>query len=213
MESPTSWQPGPQWPTSDVVTGPGRRAAETFSEARVTGFDFHEPSIDSPAPRRGSGRRRPRDVHGGRAKGYEARTTSFGFFDCIHDMGDQSGSLATPVSTSPRTAPCSLSSRSFSTTVPPTSRTTPWLRCCTRLPRHLRPIRCRRRWARSRRPGRRARLETFSRRPDSRASGEPRRDAAEPHPRGKDLESCRAGGRCHRPRSMSRACSGSPHRM
>ncbi len=68
--------------------------------------------------------------------------------------------------------------------------------------------------ARSRRPGRRGpapRRFRGGRVPRVPAS---RRDAAEPHPRGKDLS--RTGpvaANRHRPRSMSDACSGSPHRM
>ena len=111
---------------ADVGCGHGASVvvlAETFPNAGVTGLDFHQPSIDTArlrAEEAGVADRTTFTVAD--AKGYKGTYDVICFFDCIHDMGDPSGSLATPVSTWPRMAPCSSSSRSPWTTVPPTSR-------------------------------------------------------------------------------------------
>ena len=80
---------------ADVGCGHGASVvvlAETFPNARITGFDFHEPSIDTArhrAEEAGVADRTTFTV--AEAKGYEGTYDVICFFDCIHDMGDPVG--------------------------------------------------------------------------------------------------------------------------
>jgi len=80
---------------ADVGCGHGASVvvlAETFPNARVTGFDFHQPSIDTArlrAEEAGVADRTTFTVAD--AKGYEGTYDVICFFDCIHDMGDPVG--------------------------------------------------------------------------------------------------------------------------
>jgi SAM-dependent methyltransferase len=66
--------------------------AETFPNARITGFDFHEPSIDTAQRRAEEAGVVDRTTFTvAEAKGYEGTYDVICFFDCIHDMGDPVG--------------------------------------------------------------------------------------------------------------------------
>lgn len=80
---------------ADVGCGHGASAvvlATTFPNARVTGFDFHPPSIDTArvrAEEAGVGDRASFEVAD--ARGYGGSYDLICFFDCLHDMGDPVG--------------------------------------------------------------------------------------------------------------------------
>jgi 2-polyprenyl-3-methyl-5-hydroxy-6-metoxy-1,4-benzoquinol methylase len=80
---------------ADVGCGHGASAvvlAETFPNARVVGFDFHQPSIDTArlrAEEAGVADRTSFAVAD--AKGYGGNYDVICFFDCLHDMGDPVG--------------------------------------------------------------------------------------------------------------------------
>ncbi len=66
--------------------------AQHFPAARVSGFDFHAPSIDEArrlAADAGLGERITYEARS--AKDYEGRFDVISFFDCLHDMGDPVG--------------------------------------------------------------------------------------------------------------------------
>ncbi len=80
---------------ADVGCGHGASVvvlAETFPNARVAGFDFHGPSIETArlrAEEAGVADRTTFTV--AEAKGYEGTYDVICFFDCLHDMGDPVG--------------------------------------------------------------------------------------------------------------------------
>jgi 2-polyprenyl-3-methyl-5-hydroxy-6-metoxy-1,4-benzoquinol methylase len=80
---------------ADVGCGHGASVvvlAETFPNARVVGFDFHEPSIDTArlrAEEAGVDDRTTFTIAD--AKGYDGTYDVICFFDCLHDMGDPVG--------------------------------------------------------------------------------------------------------------------------
>ncbi|MBW3668304.1 MAG: class I SAM-dependent methyltransferase, partial [Actinobacteria bacterium] len=66
--------------------------AQAFPEARITGFDFHPPSIETAVQRAkeaGVADRTRFEVAD--AKGYDGTFDVICFFDCLHDMGDPVG--------------------------------------------------------------------------------------------------------------------------
>jgi 2-polyprenyl-3-methyl-5-hydroxy-6-metoxy-1,4-benzoquinol methylase len=80
---------------ADVGCGHGASVvvlAQAFPEARITGFDFHAPSIDTARQRveeAGVSARTSFEVAD--AKGYTGEFDLICFFDCLHDMGDPVG--------------------------------------------------------------------------------------------------------------------------
>lgn len=80
---------------ADIGCGHGASVvvlAETYPQARITGFDFHEPSIVTARQRAdeaGVGGRTRFEVAD--AKGYSGTFDLICFFDCLHDMGDPVG--------------------------------------------------------------------------------------------------------------------------
>jgi 2-polyprenyl-3-methyl-5-hydroxy-6-metoxy-1,4-benzoquinol methylase len=80
---------------ADVGCGHGASCvvlAQAFPEARITGFDFHGPSITTAAERAaeaGVGAQTTFEVAD--AKGYDGSYDLICFFDCLHDMGDPVG--------------------------------------------------------------------------------------------------------------------------
>jgi 2-polyprenyl-3-methyl-5-hydroxy-6-metoxy-1,4-benzoquinol methylase len=80
---------------ADVGCGHGASVvvlAENFPEARITGFDFHPPSIETARARAeeaGIEGRTAFEVAD--AKGYTGTFDVICFFDCLHDMGDPVG--------------------------------------------------------------------------------------------------------------------------
>lgn len=80
---------------ADIGCGHGASSvvlAETFPHARIHGFDFHAPSIDTARARAeeaGVSARTEFDVAD--AKGYGGRYELICMFDCLHDMGDPVG--------------------------------------------------------------------------------------------------------------------------
>jgi 2-polyprenyl-3-methyl-5-hydroxy-6-metoxy-1,4-benzoquinol methylase len=80
---------------ADVGCGHGASVvvlAEEFPNARVSGFDFHGPSIETArlrAEEAGVADRTTFDVAD--AKGYDGTYDVICFFDCLHDMGDPVG--------------------------------------------------------------------------------------------------------------------------
>ena len=80
---------------ADVGCGHGASVvvmAQTFPEARISGFDFHAPSIETARARAeeaGVADRCSFEVAD--AKGYEGTFDVICFFDCLHDMGDPVG--------------------------------------------------------------------------------------------------------------------------
>ena len=83
---------------ADIGCGHGASAvvlAEAFPNARIVGFDFHEPSIETArlrADEAGVSDRVSFEVAD--AKGYEGTYDVICFFDCLHDMGDPVGNAA-----------------------------------------------------------------------------------------------------------------------
>jgi SAM-dependent methyltransferase len=80
---------------ADVGCGHGASAiviAEAFPQARVVGFDYHEPSIDTARLRAEEAGVVDRVSFAvADAKGYEGTYDLICFFDCLHDMGDPVG--------------------------------------------------------------------------------------------------------------------------
>lgn len=80
---------------ADVGCGHGASVvvlAQTFPQARITGFDFHAPSIETArlrADEAGIADRTTFEVAD--AKGYQGTFDLICFFDCLHDMGDPVG--------------------------------------------------------------------------------------------------------------------------
>lgn len=80
---------------ADVGCGHGASVvvlAQTYPQARITGFDFHAPSIDTArirAKEAGVADRTSFEVAD--AKGYPGTFDLICFFDCLHDMGDPVG--------------------------------------------------------------------------------------------------------------------------
>jgi 2-polyprenyl-3-methyl-5-hydroxy-6-metoxy-1,4-benzoquinol methylase len=80
---------------ADVGCGHGASVvvlAEQFPEAKITGFDFHEPSIETARARAeeaGIGTRVT--FERADAKSYPGTYDLICFFDCLHDMGDPVG--------------------------------------------------------------------------------------------------------------------------
>jgi SAM-dependent methyltransferase len=80
---------------ADVGCGHGASVvvlAQTFPQARITGFDFHQPSIEtarSRAEEAGVTSRTTFEVAD--AKSYPGTYDLICFFDCLHDMGDPVG--------------------------------------------------------------------------------------------------------------------------
>ena len=80
---------------ADVGCGHGASAvvlAETFPNARITGFDYHRPSIETARARAeeaGVTGRTTFEVAD--AKSYQGTFDVICFFDCLHDMGDPVG--------------------------------------------------------------------------------------------------------------------------
>jgi SAM-dependent methyltransferase len=80
---------------ADIGCGHGASAvvlAAAFPKARVVGFDFHEPSIETArlrAEEAGVADRASFAIAD--AKGYEGTYDVICFFDCLHDMGDPVG--------------------------------------------------------------------------------------------------------------------------
>ena len=80
---------------ADVGCGHGASVvvmAQTFPNARITGFDFHGPSIDTAKLRaEEAGVTGQTTFAVADAKGYEGAFDLICFFDCLHDMGDPVG--------------------------------------------------------------------------------------------------------------------------
>jgi SAM-dependent methyltransferase len=80
---------------ADIGCGHGASAiviAESFPKARIVGFDFHEPSIDTARLRAEEAGVADRVSFAiADAKGYEGTYDLICFFDCLHDMGDPVG--------------------------------------------------------------------------------------------------------------------------
>jgi 2-polyprenyl-3-methyl-5-hydroxy-6-metoxy-1,4-benzoquinol methylase len=83
---------------ADIGCGHGASAvvlAETFPAARITGFDFHGPSIETARERAEEAGVADRVAFAvADAKSYEGTFDLICFFDCLHDMGDPVGIAA-----------------------------------------------------------------------------------------------------------------------
>jgi SAM-dependent methyltransferase len=80
---------------ADVGCGHGASVvvlAQAFPEARITGFDFHSPSIATAEERAAeAGVSAQTTFEVADAKGYDGTFDLICFFDCLHDMGDPVG--------------------------------------------------------------------------------------------------------------------------
>ena len=80
---------------ADVGCGHGASVvvlASTYPNARITGFDFHPPSIETARTRAAeAGVDDQTSFEVADAKGYEGTFDVICFFDCLHDMGDPVG--------------------------------------------------------------------------------------------------------------------------
>ena len=80
---------------ADIGCGHGASVvvlADTFPNARITGFDFHAPSIDTARLRaEEAGVSDRTNFAVADAKGYDGTFDVICFFDCLHDMGDPVG--------------------------------------------------------------------------------------------------------------------------
>ena len=80
---------------ADIGCGHGASAivlADAFPKARIVGFDFHEPSIETARLRAEEARVADRVSFAvAEAKSYEGTYDLICFFDCVHDMGDPVG--------------------------------------------------------------------------------------------------------------------------
>jgi 2-polyprenyl-3-methyl-5-hydroxy-6-metoxy-1,4-benzoquinol methylase len=83
---------------ADVGCGHGASAvvlAKAFPSARITGFDFHEPSIETSRERAAeAGVSGTTSFQVAEATSYEGTFDLICFFDCLHDMGDPVGIAA-----------------------------------------------------------------------------------------------------------------------
>ena len=83
---------------ADVGCGHGASAvvlAKAFPSARITGFDFHEPSITTSRERAAeAGVSETTSFEVAEATSYEGTFDLICFFDCLHDMGDPVGIAA-----------------------------------------------------------------------------------------------------------------------
>jgi SAM-dependent methyltransferase len=79
----------------DVGCGHGASAvvlAQTYPQARITGFDFHAPSVETARLRaEEAGVTAQTTFEVADAKGYSGTYDVICFFDCLHDMGDPVG--------------------------------------------------------------------------------------------------------------------------
>ena len=80
---------------ADVGCGHGASVvvlAQAFPQARITGFDFHAPSIETARARaEEAGVTARTSFEVADAKGYDGTFDVICFFDCLHDMGDPVG--------------------------------------------------------------------------------------------------------------------------
>jgi SAM-dependent methyltransferase len=80
---------------ADVGCGHGASVvvlAQAFPNARITGFDFHPPSIETARLRAEEAGVTDRTAFAiADAKGYDGTYDLIAFFDCLHDMGDPVG--------------------------------------------------------------------------------------------------------------------------
>jgi 2-polyprenyl-3-methyl-5-hydroxy-6-metoxy-1,4-benzoquinol methylase len=80
---------------ADVGCGHGASVvvlAQAFPQARITGFDFHAPSIETAKARaEEAGVTGQTSFEVADAKGYAGTFDVICFFDCLHDMGDPVG--------------------------------------------------------------------------------------------------------------------------
>ena len=80
---------------ADVGCGHGASVvvlAQAFPQARITGFDFHAPSIETARARaEEAGVTARTSFQVADAKGYDGTFDVICFFDCLHDMGDPVG--------------------------------------------------------------------------------------------------------------------------
>jgi SAM-dependent methyltransferase len=80
---------------ADVGCGHGASVvvlANTYPQARFTGFDFHAPSIETARERAAeAGVTEQTSFEVADAKGYQGTFDLICFFDCLHDMGDPVG--------------------------------------------------------------------------------------------------------------------------
>ncbi|HUF99052.1 MAG TPA: class I SAM-dependent methyltransferase [Ilumatobacter sp.] len=80
---------------ADVGCGHGASAvvmAQTFPHTRITGFDFHGPSVETARQRaEEAGVSATTSFEVADAKGYQGTFDLICFFDCLHDMGDPVG--------------------------------------------------------------------------------------------------------------------------
>jgi 2-polyprenyl-3-methyl-5-hydroxy-6-metoxy-1,4-benzoquinol methylase len=80
---------------ADIGCGHGASVvvlAQAFPNARITGFDFHAPSIETARLRaEEAGVTANTSFAVADAKGYDGRYDLICFFDCLHDMGDPVG--------------------------------------------------------------------------------------------------------------------------
>jgi SAM-dependent methyltransferase len=83
---------------ADVGCGHGASAvvlAQAFPEARITGFDYHAPSIETATARAKEASVEGRTTFAvAGAKDFEGSFDLICFFDCLHDMGDPVGIAA-----------------------------------------------------------------------------------------------------------------------
>ena len=80
---------------ADIGCGHGASAvvlAQTFPQARITGFDFHPPSVETARSRADeAGVTAQTTFEVADAKSYPGAYDLICFFDCLHDMGDPVG--------------------------------------------------------------------------------------------------------------------------
>ena len=80
---------------ADVGCGHGASAvvmAQAYPNAKITGFDFHEPSITTSRERAAeAGVAKQTEFKVANAKSYDGNFDLICFFDCLHDMGDPVG--------------------------------------------------------------------------------------------------------------------------
>src|SRR6185437_14302546 len=80
---------------ADIGCGHGASVvvlAQKYPQARITGFDFHPPSIDTARSRaEEAGVTAQTNFEVADAKSYTGSYDVICFFDCLHDMGDPVG--------------------------------------------------------------------------------------------------------------------------
>jgi SAM-dependent methyltransferase len=83
---------------ADIGCGHGASVvvlAETYPRAEITGFDYHEPSVETARSRAAEAGIADRTAFAtADAKSYPGTYDLICFFDCLHDMGDPVGILA-----------------------------------------------------------------------------------------------------------------------